>query len=158
MSKAFRYLKQIDKKRSASSAALSPLGRVAPPTKPVYVAPVPIPTIDWAETRADPAQALRDAFQTMKDYDFRKDRNFVIVPEKCLSFYKKNMRVSSAREPVYVAPVPISTTSWAEVCSTGPVQDLGDAFQMMREYDPQVDYDNRQKFLEYVDKRFARSK
>jgi len=144
MSKAMKYLKQIDKKRSASSATLSPLGRVAPPTKPVYVAPVPTPTIDWAEThddpwaetRADPAQALRDAFQTMKDYDFRKDRDFVIVPEKCLSLYKKDVRVN-----------------WADTRSTDPAQDLRAAWEMIKVHNVVASFEKFQKCLEVLQRK-----
>jgi len=129
MSKAFRYLKQIDKERS-------PLGRVAPPAKPVYVAPVPIPTIDWAETRADPAQALRDAFQTMKNYDFRKDRDFVIVPEKYLSLYKKDIRVN-----------------WADTRSTDPAQDLRAAWEMIKAHNFVASFERSQKCLEVLQRR-----
>jgi len=86
MSKAMRYLKQIDKKRSASSATLSHLGRMSPPTEPVHVAPVLISTTRWADTRTDPAQDLRDVWQTMREYnavaDYHKAQKILEYIEK----------------------------------------------------------------------------
>ena len=79
MSKAFRYLKQIDKKRSH-------LGSMSLPTKPVYVAPVPISTVDWTDTHTDPAQDLRDVWQTMREYnavaDYHKAQKILEYIEK----------------------------------------------------------------------------
>ena len=89
MSKAMKYLKQIDKRRSASSAALSPLGRFAPPTKPVYVAHVPIPTIDWADAcSTDPVQDLRDARQLIREYDLIASWEW---SQRCLEYAEKRI-------------------------------------------------------------------